>query len=189
MSICLSVALQILVKKGIEGHFQPISTYLDTWKTYSKEMVILADLNAIESKINVPDDPTKYYKSWGFDVLALEPREIYPFCWTLFKEMQLPDIFDIEPTTFWNLMSTIEHYMTRHGNPYHNFYHAADVCHACFMFLHCMEGSKLVNELEVMACMVAALCHDLDHPGKGGIREEEEEESGRGCIILCLVLI
>jgi hypothetical protein len=55
--------------------------------------------------------------------------------------------------------------LRRHGNPYHNFYHAIDVCHAVFVLLSTMEGSKLVNELEVFSLMIAALCHDLDHPG------------------------
>ena len=53
------------------------------------------------------------------------------------------------------------------GNPYHTAVHACDVTQAIFVF--CQLASRAlthhITQLELMAVLVAAMCHDLDHPG------------------------
>eukprot|EP01018_Ginkgo_biloba_P017769 Gb_02192 [translate_table: standard] len=49
--------------------------------------------------------------------------------------------------------------------PYHNFRHACDVLHATYLILTLVEAGKLLNDLEMLALALAALCHDVDHPG------------------------
>eukprot|EP01018_Ginkgo_biloba_P026180 Gb_03588 [translate_table: standard] len=49
--------------------------------------------------------------------------------------------------------------------PYHNFRHACDVLHAVYLILTLVEGEKLLNYIEKLALVMAALCHDVDHPG------------------------
>jgi hypothetical protein len=50
-------------------------------------------------------------------------------------------------------------------NPYHNAVHAADVTQA----MHCFLQERLILEkltpLEIFSAIVAAVTHDLDHPG------------------------
>lgn len=48
---------------------------------------------------------------------------------------------------------------------YHNLYHAVDVMHATYLTLEGMGASGLLTELEQLALILSALCHDLDHPG------------------------
>ena len=50
-------------------------------------------------------------------------------------------------------------------NPYHNNVHAADVTQAMACFLSEPLLRKHLTPLEVMASLVAAVCHDVDHPG------------------------
>jgi len=166
---------QTMVRRGGDGStiggggvpLLPLISHIEALRSYPRELeVVPVSEGLMATKLMDCRDPYRQFTSWSFNVFTLERHELYPFCWALFDRLQLPDIFDFSPTTFWNLMAGVEYYMTRHNNPYHNFYHAADVCHACFVFLHQMDGAKLVNELEVLACMVAALCHDLDHPGE-----------------------
>ena len=52
-----------------------------------------------------------------------------------------------------------------HDVPYHNFRHVVDVTHSCYRFLRLTEGSCLFSVWEQVSLLVAALCHDLDHPG------------------------
>lgn len=49
--------------------------------------------------------------------------------------------------------------------PYHNNIHGADVAQAMGVFLHTYGMSARLPPLEVAACVVACLIHDLDHPG------------------------
>ena len=51
------------------------------------------------------------------------------------------------------------------GNPYHNALHASDVTQA--IHVYCQQAAILphLSPLEVLAALVAAVSHDLDHPG------------------------
>ena len=51
--------------------------------------------------------------------------------------------------------------------PYHNFFHCVDVTHATFRFIRLAGGRARMAPAEKLALMVAALCHDMDHPGTG----------------------
>ena len=51
-------------------------------------------------------------------------------------------------------------------NPYHNIYHCVDVSHATFLMINMLKNSKAgLSQLECFALMVAAVAHDVDHPG------------------------
>jgi len=47
---------------------------------------------------------------------------------------------------------------------FHNFKHVFNVTHLCFHMLMCKVDEKL-TPFDVFALLVAALCHDMDHPG------------------------
>lgn len=51
-------------------------------------------------------------------------------------------------------------------NPYHNSTHAADVTQTINFFL--AKGNLLhrMTDLEILACIIAGLIHDFDHPGR-----------------------
>ncbi len=50
-------------------------------------------------------------------------------------------------------------------NPYHNFRHAVDVLQSFYYMLTNSTVLKYLKEIEILALAVAALCHDLAHPG------------------------
>jgi 3'5'-cyclic nucleotide phosphodiesterase len=49
--------------------------------------------------------------------------------------------------------------------PYHNFKHASNVAQFVFYTLTTCGARRYFPPIELLAVMVAALCHDLDHPG------------------------
>ena len=54
------------------------------------------------------------------------------------------------------------------ANPYHTAVHAADVTQAIYVFTQ-HASTPLIASLtatELLATLVAAMCHDLDHPGR-----------------------
>mmetsp|Transcript_56820 Transcript_56820/g.173008 ORF Transcript_56820/g.173008 Transcript_56820/m.173008 type:complete len:834 (-) Transcript_56820:172-2673(-) len=50
--------------------------------------------------------------------------------------------------------------------PYHNVQHAVDVLHCVFRLLSVTSSKLWVDDAEIYALMVAALCHDLGHLGR-----------------------
>jgi len=49
--------------------------------------------------------------------------------------------------------------------PFHNWYHAFSVFQFTFFQLHTTSVTHHLQNIDVIALLVASLCHDLDHPG------------------------
>ena len=70
-------------------------------------------------------------------------------------------------------------------NPYHNFHHAFHVFHS----VHCILRSKSIgflNSFQVLSVLVAAICHDIDHPGNNNAFEKEVSGTVAALILLLL---
>jgi class 3 adenylate cyclase len=52
-----------------------------------------------------------------------------------------------------------------HANPFHNFVHASHVTMSVTKLLSRLEGGTTTDPLTRFACVLAALVHDVDHPG------------------------
>ncbi|KAL8436084.1 hypothetical protein Efla_002074 [Eimeria flavescens] len=50
-------------------------------------------------------------------------------------------------------------------NPYHNFYHAIHVTQMCWLFLTRYSCRNALSPTEQLGLLLAALAHDVDHPG------------------------
>jgi hypothetical protein len=50
-------------------------------------------------------------------------------------------------------------------NPYHNFRHAADAMQTVYMFIRANGGDTFLSGIDIFAALVAALGHDIGHPG------------------------
>jgi len=50
--------------------------------------------------------------------------------------------------------------------PYHNFTHAVDVLHVVYRLLQLTFAKQWVPDVEMYALLVAALAHDIGHPGR-----------------------
>ena len=70
-------------------------------------------------------------------------------------------------------------------NPYHNFRHAFDVAQMTYFILKVCEAGELLTMTEVLALVLAALCHDIDHPG---VNNNFQIAIGVRSSPLCLVL-
>ena len=50
-------------------------------------------------------------------------------------------------------------------NPFHNWYHGFSVFHFSYYQLYISDISTFLHPLDVFGLLVAAICHDSDHPG------------------------
>lgn len=97
-------------------------------------------------------------------VLKSTGRSLPVLCVHLFHWYGLLDHFKLDVVRLWKLFTLIEegYHST---NPYHNSIHATDVTQAMHCFL---QESKIMDHLEpveIMASLIGAVTHDLDHPG------------------------
>ncbi|XP_031349176.1 uncharacterized protein LOC116175186 isoform X3 [Photinus pyralis] len=105
---------------------------------------------------------------WGFNAFTLETvtggRSLPVLCVHLFHWYGLLDHFQLDVVRVWKLFSLIEegYHST---NPYHNSIHATDVTQAMHCFLQEQKIKEHLQPLEVMAALIGAVAHDLDHPG------------------------
>ena len=102
---------------------------------------------------------------WGFDLRECPYEFRALMVGQMFMDLGIHEEFAIPIHVFVNFVERVEESMMLHDNPYHNFDHACDVAQAAFVLLGRMEASKLLTPLETFALMIAAFCHDLEHPG------------------------
>ncbi|KAL6254209.1 hypothetical protein P5V15_014830 [Pogonomyrmex californicus] len=106
--------------------------------------------------------------NWRFNAFTLETvtggRSLPIFCVHLFHWYGLLQYFSLDVVTVWKLFAFIEegYHST---NPYHNSIHATDVTQAMHCFLQEKKIKTHLTNLEIMASLIAAVTHDLDHPG------------------------
>ncbi|XP_051174345.1 uncharacterized protein LOC127290025 isoform X2 [Leptopilina boulardi] len=106
--------------------------------------------------------------NWRFNAFTLETvtggRSLPVLCVHLFHWYGLFQHFNLDVVRVWKLFSLIEegYHST---NPYHNSIHATDVTQAMHCFLQEEKIKAHLSDLEIMASLIAAVTHDLDHPG------------------------
>lgn len=52
-----------------------------------------------------------------------------------------------------------------HVTPYHCFFHCMDVAHTTFRLIDLCQYRTQMTAAERFALMIAAISHDIDHPG------------------------
>ena len=77
---------------------------------------------------------------------------------------EVPKVLKCSEATMQNWLTLLEANYNR--NPYHNSTHAADVLHASACFLDRPRVKEYCDELDEAACLVAAVVHDVNHPGR-----------------------
>ncbi|XP_017881147.1 uncharacterized protein LOC108625558 [Ceratina calcarata] len=106
--------------------------------------------------------------NWRFNAFTLETvtggRSLPVLCVHLFHWYGLLQHFKLDVVTVWKLFTFIEegYHST---NPYHNSIHATDVTQAMHCFLQEEKIRTHLTKLEIMASLIGAVTHDLDHPG------------------------
>ncbi|KAJ8955789.1 hypothetical protein NQ314_006838, partial [Rhamnusium bicolor] len=112
---------------------------------------------------------------WAFNAFTLETvaggRSLPVLCVHLFHWYGLLDYFQLDVVRVWKLFYRCfgDFPLIEEGyhstNPYHNSIHATDVTQAMHCFLQEEKIRQHVTPLEVMASLIGAVAHDLDHPG------------------------
>ena len=107
------------------------------------------------------------HNSWDFDVFRVAEltggRTLQAVGYTVFTRSELMEKFGIHEATLINFLRIMEE--NYRGNAYHNATHAADVLQTLSYFIVTGEFDNNLSEVQVLAMYVAAVIHDVDHPG------------------------
>merc|ERR1719328_820057 len=111
---------------------------------------------------------TRVQHQWDFSAFSLDRlsngSNLPTLCTYLFQNHNLLSHFRLDSLTTWKFFALVERgYHSR--NPYHNSAHAADVTQAMACFIVEPMIIKYLKPIEIMAALIAAVCHDIDHPG------------------------
>lgn len=118
------------------------------------------------------EEMNKYMDSklyiWNVDVFHFDSlsggNPLVSACYMLFKKHNFFTELQISPHIFINFMTTIQD--SYHSvNPYHNAMHATDVLLITNQLLAAESLTGVFSQVEVMAALVAAAVHDVEHPG------------------------
>ncbi|XP_037380791.1 high affinity cGMP-specific 3',5'-cyclic phosphodiesterase 9A isoform X1 [Talpa occidentalis] len=98
-----------------------------------------------------------------FDVWLWEPNEMLSCLEHMYHDLGLVRAFSINPITLkrW-LLCVQENYR---NNPFHNFRHCFCVTQMMYSMVWLCGLQEKLSQMDILALMTAAICHDLDHPG------------------------
>lgn len=106
---------------------------------------------------------TDKLKAWSFDPFLESESSLLVSIPTMFETFELFTRFRIDRKVFEHFLTDVR--TTYNNNPYHNFRHAFDVTQTVFAMLTTFDAAALLTHIEILGLLLAALCHDLDHPG------------------------
>lgn len=120
---------------------------------------------------NIPDNIKEMLASqldWDFDIIRLEQMTSRrPLVWlglSILSHFNVCSTLSCDEATLRNWLQMIE--TNYRDNPYHNSTHASDVMQATAYFLSKPRIEAIFDPLDEAISLIAAVCHDIDHPGK-----------------------
>ena len=110
--------------------------------------------------------------AWDFNMFSLQlehPVHAIPVASYVFASLRLPKFFAIREDSFVAFLADVCDRMCLYpdSTPYHNYWHVTDVMHTVYIMLTRFRAGALLSPSEILGLVVAALCHDLEHPGLG----------------------
>eukprot|EP00291_Cryptomonas_curvata_P008576 CAMPEP_0172201158 /NCGR_PEP_ID=MMETSP1050-20130122/29814_1 /TAXON_ID=233186 /ORGANISM="Cryptomonas curvata, Strain CCAP979/52" /LENGTH=330 /DNA_ID=CAMNT_0012878713 /DNA_START=158 /DNA_END=1147 /DNA_ORIENTATION=- len=127
---------------------------------YRDSSVTVADSSSFSSDDAGKSDIDLNELDWDFDPFTRSPDWLLEAAMAIFRTERS---FVISDETMYAFLSTVR--LNYHENPFHNWYHAFSVLQAAWMLLRGREVAHSLTALDRLAVLLAAVCHDIDHPG------------------------
>lgn len=101
---------------------------------------------------------------WEFSCWDFPEDDLVLMLHAMIMVWSTPD-FELDPLKLQKFIESVRAGYKK--NPYHSFVHAFDVTQTCFVLLTTYGAAEKwgLTTLETLSVLVAALCHDIGHPG------------------------
>lgn len=106
--------------------------------------------------------------SWDFNIWNLDIQQLFTLSFMIIHTNSFSSLYSIRTETWFNLMSEVQGLMST-TNPYHNLTHILDVMQTANTFIHEYNGKNWLNDGQIFSVLIAALVHDLEHPGTNNL--------------------
>ncbi|KAH6562683.1 hypothetical protein BASA50_003018 [Batrachochytrium salamandrivorans] len=113
--------------------------------------------------VTLTNDVLEQMKKPTFDIWLFQETELIHLIAHMFTEFGLIETFQIDKERLYMFLTVIK--STYNRNPFHNFQHCFCVTQMMYALLHVTSVHQKFTQLEKLALIVAAIGHDLDHPG------------------------
>ncbi|KAI8344129.1 hypothetical protein BC941DRAFT_342193 [Chlamydoabsidia padenii] len=100
-------------------------------------------------------------------VLELSRTDLYGHLLGVFAHLKVFDTLQITPSQLLDFLVDVDTAYLH--TPYHSFYHAADIVMMLYYILVELDGLKYLQPTQVPPLLIAALCHDMGHPGYNNV--------------------
>ena len=105
--------------------------------------------------------------SWDFDPLALNQDQLSDVLMYMFNVLNVQEEFKVPPGVCKAFLKEIAgKYL---DNTYHNYKHGYDVAHTVYRLVTVPHLNLILNRLEFFSLLIAAVAHDVGHPGVNNI--------------------
>eukprot|EP01135_Chromosphaera_perkinsii_P008448 Nk52_evm16s1360 gene=Nk52_evmTU16s1360 len=104
-----------------------------------------------------------YLKTANFDNWKFRDEEMMYLLQHMFESLGLIEEFSIDSNTLHNFVIAV--HANYNNNPFHNFRHCFCVTQMMYGLIWMCELQSKMDKLDLLALIVSAMCHDLDHPG------------------------
>lgn len=108
-------------------------------------------------------------RNWNLNVFEIENHT--PLIISMLDDFELFDHFGLERRCFVNFVNEIYSLCEMRKNPFHNFLHCFTVMHSVYMLLVSTPAKSCFTPSDILALLIGALCHDVDHTGRGNAFE------------------
>ena len=123
--------------------------------------------------------------SWDLDFLSLGRMSLIDVAAAIMMDSGVVEQFSIQPAKLSNFLHAVS--SRYRANAFHNFNHACHACHGCYLLMreqirrtaHDEQSARAstprsasscaiveLSPLDRLALLLAAVCHDVDHPGR-----------------------
>lgn len=105
---------------------------------------------------------------WSFDVFHLADvtsnRPLLVLTNYIFEKHNLMKTLNVPTTMLLNFLNSVEQNYNN-SNSYHNNIHATDVVQSAYCLLNTPSIKDSLSDMDIVATIIAAAVHDIDHPG------------------------
>jgi hypothetical protein len=106
---------------------------------------------------------------WNFNPFTANDSDLMQYSVQMLVDFDLVDNLKIDIRKLKHFIMGA-HALYHEDAHFHNFKHGWSVMHISYLILR-HGASKHLTELDILAVLLAALCHDLDHPGTNNVYE------------------
>lgn len=111
----------------------------------------------------VATDITEALQTTRFDVLNYKEEALDEIVYLIFSQTKIIEEFSVNKKILRNFIAAVG--KSYYRNPFHNYHHGVHVLQYSFYFLRSTIALKFLRPMDILGILVAALCHDLRHPG------------------------